>query len=218
VIISCISACGHCDYCKQGVFAHCLGEEGAAGIGWILGHLIDGTEAEFVRVPYAETSVYKMPDGVTPQAGTLLSDILPTGHEIGVQYGAVKPGDVVAVVGAGPVGLAAITFAMVLDLVRPAGHVANVGVHSKGADLPLDKLWISNITITTGLVNTNTTGTLLKLVAQQKLQVDPFVSHEFDLNDIEKAYDTFSRAAETKALKVMLNASTTTEARQEAAT
>ncbi|MDQ0924631.1 threonine dehydrogenase-like Zn-dependent dehydrogenase [Pseudarthrobacter sp. W1I19] len=212
----------------------------------------------------------------------MLSDILPTGHEIGVQYGAVKPGDVVAVVGAGPVGLAAITtaglygpsriiavdvdrnrveqakrfgatdgvvstdagwkgqvlaltdglgvdvaieavgipetFAMVLDIVRPAGHVANVGVHGKGADLPLDKLWISNITITTGLVNTNTTGTLLKLVAQKKLQVDPFVSHEFDLDDIEKAYDTFSRAAETKALKVMLNASATTEARQEAAT
>jgi alcohol dehydrogenase len=282
VIISCISACGHCDYCKQGVFAHCLGEEGAPGIGWILGHLIDGTQAEFVRVPYAETSVYKVPDGVSSQAGTLLSDILPTGHEIGVQYGAVKPGDVVAVVGAGPVGLAAITtaglygpsriiavdvdrnrveqakrfgatdgvvsadagwrdqvlaltdglgvdvaieavgipetFAMVLDIVRPAGHVGNVGVHGRGVDLPLDRLWISNITITTGLVNTNTTGTLLKLIAQQKLQVDPFVSHVFDLSDIEKAYDTFSRAAETKALKVMLTAKAITGAPQEAAT
>jgi alcohol dehydrogenase len=270
VILSCISACGHCDYCKKGVFSHCLGEEGAPGIGWILGHLIDGTQAEFVRVPYAETSAYRIPDGVSPQAGTLLSDILPTGHEIGVQYGAVKPGDVVAVIGAGPVGLAAITtaqlygpsriiaidvdrnrveqaklfgatdavvstdadwkdqvlaltdglgvdvaieavglpetFAMVLDIVRPAGHVANAGVHGKGVDLPLDKLWISNITITTGLVNTNTTGTLLKLVAQKKLRVDQFVSHSFDLNDIEKAYDTFSRAAYTKALKVMLNA------------
>lgn len=270
VIISCISACGHCDYCKQGVFSHCLGEEGTSGVGWILGHLIDGTQAEFVRIPYAETSVYKIPDGVTPQEGTLLSDILPTGHEIGVQYGAVKPGDVVAVVGAGPVGLAAITtaqlygparviaidvdrnrveqarlfgatdgivstddnwrdqamaltdglgvdvaieavgipetFAMVLDIVRPAGHVANAGVHGRGVDLPLDRLWISNITITTGLVNTNTTGTLLKLVAQKKLPVDQFVSHSFKLDEIEQAYDIFSRAAETKALKVMLNA------------
>lgn len=190
VIISCISACGHLDYCRQGVYSHCLGEEGAPGIGWILGHLIDGTQAEFVRVPYEETSVYKIPDSVSPQAGTLLSDILPTGSEIGVQYGAVKPGDVIAVIGAGTVGLA----------------VANAGVHGKGVDLPLDRLWISNITITTGLLNTNTTGTLLKLVAQKKLPVDQFVSHAFDLNDIEKAYDTFSRAAETKALKVMLNA------------
>jgi alcohol dehydrogenase len=98
------------------------------------------------------------------------------------------------------------TFAMVLDIVRPAGHVANAGVHGRGVDLPLDKLWISIITITTGLMNTNTTGTLLKLVAQKKLPVDQFVSHTFDLHDIEKAYDTFSRAADTKALKVMLNA------------
>jgi alcohol dehydrogenase len=98
------------------------------------------------------------------------------------------------------------TFAMVLDIVRPAGHVANAGVHGVGVELPLDRLWISNVTITTGLVNTNTTGTLLKLVAQKKLPVDQFVSHAFDLNDIEEAYDTFARAAETMALKVMLNA------------
>ncbi|WP_026549319.1 alcohol dehydrogenase catalytic domain-containing protein, partial [Arthrobacter sp. Br18] len=121
VIISCISACGHCDYCKQGVFSHCLGEEGTSGIGWILGHLIDGTQAELVRVPYAETSLYKIPDSVSAQDGTLLSDILPTGHEIGVQYGAVKAGDVVAVIGAGPVGLAAITTA---QLYGPARIIA----------------------------------------------------------------------------------------------
>ena len=111
VILSCISACGKCSFCKQGVFSHCLGDEGASGIGWIFGHLIDGTQAEFVRVPYAETSVYLLPEGVTPELGTMLSDILPTGHEIGVQYGAIKAGDVVAVVGAGPVGLAAIATA-----------------------------------------------------------------------------------------------------------
>lgn len=270
VILSCVSACGKCDYCKQGVFSHCLGEEGTAGIGWIFGHLIDGTQAEFVRVPYAETSVYRLPAGVSPQLGTLLSDILPTGHEIGVRYGQVKPGDVVAVVGAGPVGLSAIataglygpsrvisvdldanrtaaarsfgatdavvssdadwkdqvlamtdglgvdvaieavgipaTFQMCLDIVRPAGHVANVGVHGKGVDLALDALWISNITITMGLVNTDTLATLLKMVAQGKVPAEQFVSHTFALTDIIEAYDVFGRAAETKALKVMLNA------------
>ncbi|GAB3128386.1 zinc-dependent alcohol dehydrogenase family protein [Glaciibacter psychrotolerans] len=268
VILSCVSACGKCDYCKQGVFAHCLGDEGASGIGWIFGHLIDGTQAEYVRVPYAETSVYHLPAGVTPQQGTLLSDILPTGHEIGVRYGAVKAGDVVAVVGTGPVGLAAIataglygpshiiaidldanrteaarafgatdavvssdadwkeqvlaltdglgvdvaieavgipaTFQMCIDLVRPGGHVANVGVHGKGVELALDALWITNITLTMGLVNTNTTSTLLKMVAQGKIPVAPFVSHTFAINDIVEAYDVFGRAAETKALKVML--------------
>ena len=111
VIISCIKSCGHCSFCQQGIFAHCLGDEGASGIGWVFGHLIDGTQAEYVRVPYAETSVHKVPEGVTNHQGVLLSDILPTGFEIGVQYGQVKPGDVVAVIGAGPVGLAVIATA-----------------------------------------------------------------------------------------------------------
>jgi alcohol dehydrogenase len=270
VIISCISACGHCSYCRQGVFSHCLGDEGVSGLGWILGHLIDGTQAEFVRVPYAETSVQLLPAGVTAAQGAILSDILPTGHEIGVKQGQVKAGDVVAVIGTGPVGLAAIataglygpariiaidldanrveqarkfgatdgvissdadwkeqvlaltdglgvdvaieavgipqTFTMCLDIVRPAGHVANVGVHGKSVDLPLQDLWISNINISMGLVNTNTVGTLLKLVAQKKIEVDAFVSHTFALGDIIEAYDVFGRAAETKALKVIINA------------
>ncbi len=270
VILSCISACGHCDFCKRGVYSHCLGTEGAAGTGWIFGHLIDGTQAEFVRVPYAETSVYKLPAEVSPQLGTLLSDILPTGHEIGVQYGQIKAGDVVAVIGTGPVGLAAIataglygpsrviaidldanrvqqarkfgatdgvlssdpdwkqqvlaltdglgvdvaieavgipaTFNMCVDIVRPAGHVANVGVHGKPVELALQDLWISNIVISMGLVNTNTLGTLLKLVAQQKIPAEHFISHTFALDHILDAYDVFGRAAETKALKVMINA------------
>lgn len=270
VIISCVSACGRCGFCRKGVFSHCLGEEGAAGIGWIFGHLIDGTQAEYVRVPYAENSVYRIPDGVSDADGVLLSDILPTGHEIGVQYGRVKPGDVIAVVGAGPVGLSAIltaglygpskviavdldanrvaeakrfgathgvvasesdwkdqvlaltdglgvdtaieavgipqTFTMCLDIIRPAGTVANVGVHGTGVELPLDQLWISNIAITTGLVNTNTTETLLTMVASTKLDVSPFVSHTFALDDIIDAYDVFARAAETNALKIVLEA------------
>ena len=270
VIISCVSACGRCSYCKQGVNSHCLGAEGAEGIGWIFGHLIDGTQAEYVRVPYAETSLHQLPEGVSHAEGVLLSDILPTGHEIGVQYGRVKPGDVVAVIGAGPVGLAAMltadlygpsrviaidldanrveeakkfgatdgvvssdadwkdqvmamtdglgvdvaieavgipqTFTMCLDIVRPAGTVANVGVHGTGVDLPLDTLWISNIAMTMGLVNANTTDTLLKMVASKKLDATPFVSHTFELDDIIEAYDVFGRAAETKALKVILEA------------
>lgn len=107
VIISCVSACGSCSYCHQGLYSHCLAEEGASGIGWIFGHLIDGTQAELVRVPFADNSLYLVPEGVSDDAAVMLSDILPTGFEIGIRYGRVEPGDVVAVVGAGPVGLAA---------------------------------------------------------------------------------------------------------------
>lgn len=270
VILACISACGKCGFCKRGVYSHCLGDEGASGIGWIFGHLIDGTQAEFVRVPYAETSVYKLPDSVTPEQGTLLSDILPTGHEIGIRYGNVKAGDVVAVVGTGPVGLAAIataglygpsrviaididanrveqarkfgatdgvvagdpdwkqqvlamtdglgvdvaveavgipdTFTMCTEIVRPAGTVANVGVHGRKVELALQDLWITNIRITTGLVNTDSLETLLKLVAQRRIDPDVFISHRLALDEIMTAYDVFSRAAETKALKVVLTA------------
>lgn len=269
VIISCISACGACSYCHQGLYAHCLAEEGASGIGWIFGHLIDGTQAEYVRVPFADNSVYKVPDGVSDEAAVMLSDILPTGFEIGVRYGRVKPGDVVAVVGAGPVGLAAImtaglygaariiaidlddnrlelattfgasdgvnsgrpdfvdtvramtdglgvdvaieavgipaTFETCLQLVRPGGTVANVGVHGKAVELPLQDLWIQDIAITMGLVSTSTTSMLLKLVAQHKLEAERFATHRFTFDQVLDAYDTFGRAAETKALKVVIS-------------
>jgi alcohol dehydrogenase len=269
VILSCIKSCGRCQFCKQGLFAHCLGPEGAVGVGWVFGHLIDGTQAEFVRVPYAETSVYKVPTGVTNQQAVLLSDILPTGFEIGVQYGQTKPGDVVAVIGAGPIGLSVMataglygaakviaidldanrveqarrfgatagissrdadwkkkvmdltdgwgvdvaveavgvpeTFEMATQIVRPGGHVANVGVHGKAVPLRLQDLWIHNITISMGLVNTNTTPMLLRLVTEGRLDVDKFVTHHFRLDDMMAAYDTFGRAAETKALKVVID-------------
>lgn len=105
VIISCVSSCGSCVYCHQQLPSHCLDAEGASGIGWILGHLIDGTQAEYVRTPFADNSLHKLPEGVSDEAAIMLSDILPTGFEIGIRYGDVQPGDVVAVVGAGPVGL-----------------------------------------------------------------------------------------------------------------
>ncbi len=268
VLISCISACGSCSYCHQGLYAHCLADEGASGIGWILGHLIDGTQAELVRVPFGDNSLYKLPAGVTDDAAVMLSDILPTGFEIGVRYGRVKPGDVVAVVGSGPVGLAAImtaglygaariialdldanrlekarsfgatdvvnsgdadwidqvkamtdgfgvdvaieavgipqTFDACTKIVRPGGTVANVGVHGAPVELALQDLWIMDVAITMGLVSTNTTPMLLKLVAQHKLAAESFGTHHFTIDNMLDAYDTFGRAAETKALKVVI--------------
>jgi alcohol dehydrogenase len=268
VIISCITSCGTCDYCRQQLPAHCLNKEGMSGIGWILGHLIDGTQAEYVRIPFGETSLHKVPAGVSDEAAVMLSDILPTGFEIGVRNGRVKPGDVVAVVGAGPVGLSAMmtaglygasrviaidldenrlvqatgfgatdsvnsgdadwmdqvmamtdgmgvdvaieavgvpqTFDMATEIIRPGGTVANVGVHGKSVELKLQELWIKDIAITTGLVSASTTPMLLKLVAQAKLTPEKFVSHRFTLDTIIDAYDTFGRAAETKALKVVI--------------
>ena len=268
VIISCIKSCGACANCKQGLYSHCLGEEGLSGLGWVLGHLIDGTQAEFVRIPYADNSLHLMPAGVTDTEAVMLSDILPTGFEMGIQYGAVKPGDVVAVIGTGPVGLAAIataalygaarvisidldvnrleksrefgatdtvvsgsanwkeevlamtdgagvdvaieavgvplTFEMATQIVRPGGHVANVGVHGKAVSLELQNLWIQNISISMGLVNTNTTPLLLKLVMSKKIQAEKFATHFYSFDEFIDAYDTFSRAAETKALKVVL--------------
>lgn len=269
VIISCVSACGSCAYCQQRLPSHCLAAEGAEGVGWIFGHLINGTQAEYVRVPFAENSLHKLPEGVTDEAGLVLSDIMPTGFELGIRNGRVKPGDVVAVVGVGPVGLSVVataglygasrviaidlddnrlkiaqtfgatdavnsgdadwreqvmamtdglgvdtaveavgvpaTFDMCVDVIRPGGTVANVGVHGTSVELKLQDLWIKDIAITTGLVSATTTPMLLKLVAQGKLGPEKFVSHRFKLDDIMAAYDTFSRAAETKALKIAIS-------------
>jgi len=269
VLISCIKSCGSCSNCKIGLYSHCLGDEGVSGIGWIFGHLIDGTQAEYVRVPYAENSLYKLPDSVSDEEAVMLSDIFPTGFEIGVQYGGIKPGDVVAVIGSGPIGLAVIatsglygaariiavdldanrlemakefgathsvlssapdwkaqimaltdgagvdvaieavgipeTFTMATEIVRPGGHVANVGVHGKEIVLHVEKLWIQNIFISMGLVNTSSTPMLLKLVESKKLPAAKMVTHRFNFDQFLEAYDTFSRAAQTKALKVLIS-------------
>ncbi|MGB7099427.1 MAG: zinc-dependent alcohol dehydrogenase family protein [Xanthobacteraceae bacterium] len=102
VLISCISSCGRCEYCRRGMYSHCT-----TG-GWILGNEIDGTQAEYVRIPHADTSLYRVPEGAEEDALVMLSDILPTGFECGVLNGKVKPGDTVAIVGSGPIGLAAL--------------------------------------------------------------------------------------------------------------
>ena len=265
VLVSCVSACGACRYCRVGQYGQCLG-----GGGWILGHKIDGTQAEYVRVPFADTSTYPVPAGVSDEQILMLADILPTGYEVGVLNGKVQPGDVVAVVGAGPIGLSAImgarlfspahivaidladtrleaakqfgaditinnsdakvdpvaivremtdglgadvaieavgvpaTFELTTRLIRPGGHVANIGVHGTPATLHLEELWIRNVTITTGLVDTYSTPTLLQLTQGHQLDVDKFITHHFTLDQFEEAYDVFSRAADTGALKVVL--------------
>ncbi|MBD0422721.1 zinc-dependent alcohol dehydrogenase family protein [Streptomyces sp. TRM S81-3] len=262
VLVSCITACGRCRYCREGAYGQCLG-----GGGWILGHLIDGTQAEYVRVPHADLSVHALPGAVTNEDAVLLADIFPTAYEVGVLNGRVRPGDTVVVVGAGPIGLAAIatarlfaperivavdmaaarleaarklgaeavadareepgqlvsdlteglgadvvieavgvpeTFEMCTRMVRPGGHVANVGVHGKPATLHLEDLWIKNLTITTGLVDTHSTPTLLRMVAAGRLPTTQLVTHTFPLDHMAEAYDVFARAADTGALKIVL--------------
>ncbi|WP_306189751.1 zinc-dependent alcohol dehydrogenase family protein [Streptomyces sp. MK5] len=262
VLVSCISACGRCRFCREGMYSQCLG-----GGGWILGHRVDGTQAEFVRVPFADLSVHALPAAVTSEDAVLLADIFPTAYEVGVLNGRVRPGDTVVVVGAGPVGLAVIatarlfaperviavdlaparleaarklgaeavadareepeqlvadltggfgadvvveavgvpeTFELCTRMVRPGGHVANAGVHGRPATLHLEELWIKNVTITTGLVDTRTTPTLLKMAAAGRLPASQLITHTFPLERIEEAYDVFAHAAETGALKVVL--------------
>ncbi len=262
VIVSCITSCGRCDACKKAMYSHCTNG------GWILGNTIDGTHAEYVRIPFADTSLYRVPAGADEDALVMLSDILPTGFECGVLNGTVKPGDTVAIVGAGPIGLAALltaqlfspgeiimidlddnrlavakslgatrtvnstdgkavekvmaltekkgvdvaieavgipaTFVMCQDMIAAGGHIANIGVHGKGVELKLDKLWDRNITITTRLVDTVTTPMLLKSVISGKLKPKQLITHEFELDDMMQAYDTFGNAATTKALKVII--------------
>jgi alcohol dehydrogenase len=263
VLVSCITACGSCRFCREGRYGQCLG-----GGGWILGHKIDGTQADFVRVPFADTSTYPAPAGVPDEQLLMLADILPTGYEVGVLNGQIRPGDVVAVVGAGPIGLSAImgarlfspshivaidqadtrleaakqfgadvtvnnsredplaavlaltgglgadtsieavgvpaTFELATALIRPGGRVANIGVHGEAATLHLEELWIKDVTITTGLVDTYSTPTLLKLVTSHQVDAGMFVTHHFDLDNFIEAYDVFGHAADTGALKVVL--------------
>ena len=263
VLVSCISACGTCRFCREGHYGQCL-----SGGGWILGHKIDGTQADYVRVPFAATSVYPVPAGMPDEEILMLADILPTSYEVGVLNGNVRPGDTVAVIGAGPIGLSAITgarlfspshivavdladarleaakkfgaditlnndredpleavrnltgglgadvtieavglpatFALAVKLARPGGRIANIGVHGKPATLHLEEQWIRNITITTGLVDTYSTPTLMRLVASRQIDARKFITHRFGFDQFPEAYDVFADAAGTGALKVVV--------------
>jgi alcohol dehydrogenase len=263
VLVSCITSCGSCRFCKEGRYGQCTG-----GGGWIFGHLINGLQAEYARVPFADNSLYRVPSGLTDEQVLFLSDILPTSFEVGVQNGRVRPGDTIAIVGAGPIGLAAVmtaklytparivvidlddgrlakakefgadfiinngredavkkvleltgglgadvaieavgipaTFELATELIRAGGTLANVGVHGKPATLHLERLWIKDVTITTGLVDTRTIPQLLSLIVGGRLDPTVLATHRFPMDEAMKAYDVFGDAANTHALKVVL--------------
>lgn len=264
VLISCITADGKCSYCRKGMYSHCT--DG----GWILGHQIDGTQAEYVRIPHADTSLYKLPDNIDEDSLVMLSDVLPTGFECGVQNGKVQPNNTIAIVGAGPIGLSTLltaklyspaeiimidtddnrleiakqlgatitinnndgkaaervmqitqglgvdvaieavgipaTFVLCEEIVTAGGIIANIGVHGEKADLHLETLWSQNIVITTRLVDTITTPWLLNMVKSKKVNPKVLISHHFKFHQILDAYETFGKAADTKALKVIIEA------------
>jgi len=245
------------------MYSHC--ETG----GWILGNKIDGTQAEFVRIPYADNSLYPIPAGADEEALVMLSDILPTGFECGVLNGKIQPGNTVAIVGSGPIELAALltaqffspgeiimidlddkrlevakkfgatqtvnstdgkaaekvlaltggrgvdtaieavgvpaTFELCQKIIGAGGTIANIGVHGTKVDLHLENLWDRNLTITTRLVDTVSTPMLLNVVKSHKLDPTKLITHHFKLDAVLKAYDTFAHAAETSALKVIID-------------
>lgn len=265
VLVSCISGCGTCSYCRSGRYGQCL-----SGGGWVLGHLIDGVQAEYARVPFADMSLHRIPESLPADSAVLLADILPTSFEVGVLAGGVHPGDTVVVVGAGPIGLAAVltarlftpahvivvdpvmsrldaakrlgadvvvanvtnddevvtlvedltdglgadvvmeavglpgSFELCTRLVRPGGRVANIGVHGAPATLHLESLWIKDITITTGLVDTSSTPRLLGLVKRHQLDPSAIVTQTYEMADMMQAYDVFANASDTGALKVLM--------------
>ncbi len=264
VLVPAITRCGRCSFCQAGMPSHC---QTVGGIGWILGHLIDGTQAELVRVPYADTSLYSVPDGVSDEQAIFLADSLPTGYEVGVLAGRVRPGQTVAVVGAGAVGLAAVlttglwgaskviaidsnrfrldkalefgatdtvevgpntvadvvaltdglgvdvaieavgypaTLLTAAAIVRPGGRIANVGVHGSPVEVPMQDLWIHNVTLTMGLVDTVSIPTLLTMVASGRIPAEKMGTHSFTFGQMDEAYDVFKNAAANSALKVIL--------------
>jgi alcohol dehydrogenase len=267
VLVPAITKCGRCAYCQRGMPSHC---QTVGGIGWIFGHLIDGTQAELVRVPYADTSLYSVPAGVSDEQAIFLADSLPTGYEVGVLAGRVRPGDTVAVVGAGAVGLAAVlttglwgasrviavdtnkfrlqkalefgatdavevgpgtvedvraltdglgvdvsieavgypeTLRTTAALVRPGGRIANIGVHGVPVELPMQEMWIQNVTLTMGLVDTVSIPILLKMVASGRIPAEKMGTHTFTFAEIDEAYDVFGNAAAHEALKVVITPS-----------
>ncbi|MDF5754350.1 alcohol dehydrogenase catalytic domain-containing protein [Spongiactinospora sp. TRM90649] len=263
VLASCVSACGICRFCREGSYGQCLN-----GGGWVLGHLVDGVQAEYARLPFADLSTHRLPAEIGDEAAVLLADILPTSYEVGVLNGRVGPGDTVVIVGSGPIGLAAVltsrlfsparvvvidpaparlraaeecgadvtlrpqddpvetvraltgglgadvaieavgipsTFEMCTELIRPGGRVANAGVHGSPATLHLERLWIRNVTITTGLVDTYSTPSLLNMLRNGLLDVSGMVTHRFGLDDFVEAYEVFASPEHTGALKVTLS-------------
>jgi alcohol dehydrogenase len=261
VLISCVSACGKC---RKQMYSSCTNG------GWILGNAIDGTQAEYVCIPHAEMSLYTRPAGADEEALGMLSAILPTGLVCGVLNGQVQPGASIAIVGSGPMGLAALltakfyspaeiimidlddgrlavakrfgatatinsangqaaeavmaltqqrgvdtvietvgvpaTFDLCRQVVAAGGHIANIGVHGQKVDLHLESLWDRNLSITTRLVDTVSTTMMLRTLCSHQLDPKALITHRFKLDQILDAHETFSHAAETHGLKVIIEA------------
>ena len=263
VLVPAISRCGRCAYCQRGMPSHC---QTLGGIGWIFGHLSTARRPRpcACRTP---TLALPHPGGRRDEQAIFLADSLPTGYEVGVLAGKVRPGHTVAVVGAGAVGLAAVlttglwgasrviavdsnkfrltkalefgatdaveagpgTVADVLALtdglgvdvsieavgypqtlqtaaalVRPGGTIANIGVHGVPVELPMQEMWIKNVTLTMGLVDTTSIPTLLTMVAGGRIPAEKMGTHTFALDEIEQAYQVFGNAASHEALKVVI--------------
>lgn len=264
VLISCVSRCGACENCQKQLYSHCQN-----GGSWILGYMIDGALSEYVRTPFADTSLYHLPDRLDKEVAVFLSDALPTGHEIGVQYGEVKPGSDIMIAGAGPVGMGVLLTSQfyspatitVVDMddnrlakaremgathtvnpanddvsarvaeitdgrgvdtaieavglpatwktcaanVKEGGNIAVVGVHGKPVEFQLQDMWIKNLTVTTGLVNANTTGVLIKAVQNSDLSITSLPTHHFTWDQLDQAWETFSHADTHQAMKVIID-------------
>jgi alcohol dehydrogenase len=263
VIVSCITSCGSCENCRRGIPSNCL--DG----GWILGNTIDGCQAELVRVPFADNGLYHIPPAMSEETALMLSDIVPTGLEVGVMNGDVQFGDVVAIVGVGPVGLAALlsvqffspaevivvdldehrlalaqqlgatmvinnsdgratekilaktngrgvdvaieavghplTCKVAQEIIGVGGTIANIGVYSQSAELHKETLWVKNITIRMGVVNTTTIPLLLKTIQSGKLDPSPLITHRFPFANVLLAYEVFANAGKEHAVKIILN-------------
>jgi alcohol dehydrogenase len=263
VLASCISACGICRYCREGATGSACG-----GGGWILGHLVDGVQSEYARIPFADLSTYKLPEQVSDEAAVLLADILPTSYEVGVLNGRVGPAtpwwssaparsgwppwrprgctrrrtsssidkaesrlQAAKLFGADTTVMAGArtrsrrpgadrrarrrrgdrggrhpqTFELCTTLVRPGGRVANIGVHGKPATLHLEDLWIRNVTITTGLVDTYSTPKLLDMLVAGQLDLGHMVTHRFGARRLHAGVRRLRRPGRTGALKVVLS-------------
>ncbi|KQR91149.1 MAG: zinc-binding dehydrogenase [Microbacterium ginsengisoli] len=262
VLISGITGCGSCRYCRIRMYSQC--ERG----GWIMGNTIHGTQAELLRVPFADRSLYRVPERLRDEQVLFLDDPVVTAYELGLQRAGVKPGESIAIVGAGAIGLSAVllaplfgvgkvivvdtddnrleaarrfgadltlnprdadvldeiraytggrgvdvslecvgapaTFETCIESLAPGGRLANIGIHGVPVELALERHWIRNLTITTGLVDIRELPTLLALAADGRLDVTPLATHAFSLADGKRAYDTFAHAAEHGAVKVTL--------------
>ena len=263
VAVSCVTQCMNCFYCRRGMYSQCV--DGS----WIFGYMIDGCQADYVRVPYADSGMYIIPEGLTDEDVIFVGDILSTGY-YGAEMGRIQPGDTVAVFGSGPVGMCAMatarlwgpaniiavdiddsrlefaqkngwadmglnpnkvdvpqaikdltegrgadvtieangfepTFKGALDSVRPGGTVSVIGVFETPQTVPMNKLWIKNITITMGLVNANRIPELINLIKAGKINMKPLITHSLPLSEVAEAYDIFEERRDN-AIKVLLKA------------